>query len=338
MWSEPMLHRKLLSVFAFWGLLALTIAPCPMLATVPITVINLDGAGEGFNDPAAADADSTAGGNAGATLGAQRLAAFQFAANIWAGPIDGSIAIRIAAKMDPQTCSAISATLGSAGAVTAARDFTGALVSGTWYPIALANQLAAADLAPANDDINATFNSAIGTTCPFPDVWYYGLDGNPPGSKLDFVSVVLHEIGHGLGFSTFVDLNSGAKLLGFNDTYMLNLEDHSTGKLYPTMTDAERVAASTDTGDLHWVGASVVSGGTGLSSGRHSPSGHVEMYAPSPNEPGSSVSHFSTSLSPNELMEPFYTGADHTVGLALNLMTDIGYQVQKRRRGQLVGD
>ena len=91
-------------------------------------------------------------------------------------------------------------------------------MAGTWYPVALANALAGSDIDPGGDDIDATFNSSIGTTCPFPSVWYYGLDGNA-GSNIDFVSVLLHELGHGLGFLTFVDLASGAKALGFNDTF-----------------------------------------------------------------------------------------------------------------------
>ncbi len=62
----------------------------------------------------------------------------------------------------------------------------------------------------------------------------------------------------------------------------------------------------------------------GLSAGRD-PSGHLEMYAPNPQESGSSVSHFSTSLSPDELMEPFFTGTTHDVGLAEALMQDIGW-------------
>ena len=30
--------------------------------------------------------------------------------------------------------------------------------------------------------------------------WYFGLDGQPGEDQFDFVSVVLHEVGHGLGF------------------------------------------------------------------------------------------------------------------------------------------
>jgi hypothetical protein len=51
------------------------------------------------------------------------------------------------------------------------------------------------------------------------------------------------------------------------------------------------------------------------------------MYAPNPGEPGSSVSHFSTDVTPDELMEPSYTDANHDVGLALELMADLGWAV-----------
>ena len=43
-------------------------------------------------------------------------------------------------------------------------------------------------------DVIATFNST--PVAP----WYYGLDARPPAGQVDFVSVVLHELGHGLGF------------------------------------------------------------------------------------------------------------------------------------------
>jgi len=297
----------------------------PAEAAATITVVNLDGAGEGFNDPAPPDADSTTGGNLGATLGAQRLLAFQFAANLWGAVLESSVEVRVGARFDPQTCSATSTILGSAGPVTATRDFTGAPQPNTFYPIALANKLSGVDLDPAQDDIGATFNSAVGTTCPFPNVWYYGLNASPPGSKIDFVTVVSHELAHGLGFLTFVDLGTGAKLLGRDDTFMLHLENHSTGERYPDMTDAERVTASTSTGNLDWTGPLVIGNSAGLSAGKLAPSGHVRMFAPNPAQPGSSVSHWDTVLTPNEQQEPSYTGVDHTVGLSRPLLCDIGW-------------
>jgi hypothetical protein len=90
------------------------------------------------------------------------------------------------------------------------------------------------------------------------------------------------------------------------------------------MTNGQRAASAIDTNDLHWVGAAVVANSGVLSSGKHA-SGHVQMYSPNPVEQGSSVSHFSTACSPDELMEPIYTDALHGVSLARHLLTDIGW-------------
>jgi hypothetical protein len=294
--------------------------------TATITVVNLDGPGEGFNDPSPADPLSTAGGNNGPTLGAQRLIAFQFAANIWGSFLSSSVEIRIDANFDSLACTDVSAVLGRAGTSSVHRDFAGAPLANTWFPQALANKFAGTDLFPDASDINATFNSAIGTTCPFPRPWYYGLDANPPGGQLDFVSVVLHELGHGLGFSSFVNLATGAKLFERDDVFSRNLEDHSTAKLYPEMTNAERVSASQNAGNLHWVGAHVLEASSRLTGGVD-PTGHVQMYAPSPQETGSSVSHFDTAVTPNELMEPFYVSPNHDIGLTSELFQDMGWQI-----------
>lgn len=286
-----------------------------------ITIINLDGPGEGFNDPTAA---APVGGNTGATLGEQRLIAFQHAADIWAGLLSSDVEILIDANFDVLGCDASSATLGGAGATTVHRDFTGAPLPNTYYPQALANALGGVDL-HGESDIFSVFNSALGTTCAFPSGWYYGLDENPPGSDIDFATVVLHEIGHGLGFQSFVDPILGGKFLGFDDDYMVHLEDHSTAASFPEMTNSERIAAQKDTNDLHWTGPAVVGAAGFLTSGRDAGSGHVEMYAPNPVELGSSVSHFSTALFPDQAMEPFYTGPLHDPGLALELLVDLGW-------------
>jgi hypothetical protein len=296
----------------------------PVHSSATITVVDLDSASEGFNDSSVPDPDSANGGNNGATLGEQRFIAFQHAADIWGQLISSPVEIRVGARFDQLECDDTSAVLGAAGPNTVHGNFVGAPVQNTWYTQALANSLAAMDLDPSTDDIEAVFNSAIGTSCPFPTVWYYGLDGNPPSGKIDFVTVVLHELAHGLGFISLVDLATGEKLFGFNDIFMRQLENHSTGKRYPGMTNGERVGASKNTDGLHWVGAELVAASGILTDGVH-PTGHVEMYAPNPQEPGASVSHFSPDLAPNQIMEPFYTAANHDVGLALELLQDLGW-------------
>jgi hypothetical protein len=308
------------------GLLASSLVTLVVSATTQaatITIVNRDGANEGFNDPAPV---TPVGGNPATTLGAQRLTAFQFAANLWGALLDSPVEIRVGAKFDPLTCNASSAILGSAGPAAAVSDFVGAPIGKTWFVIALANSLHGSDLSPGADHITATFNSAIGTTCQFPRTWYYGLDAAPPGSQIDLVSVVLHELGHGLGFLTFVELATGKKLKGADDAYMRNLEDHANGKIYPDMTDAERLAASKSTGNLHWVGPQVRAASAVLTSGRVGD--HVQMFAPDPQQPGSSVSHFDTALTPTEVLEPVYTGPRHTPGLALPLFQDIGWSAR----------
>ena len=58
--------------------------PASAQAAATITIVNGDPAGVGFNDPTAV---APVGGNAGATLGQQRLNAFQAAANRWVPPL-----------------------------------------------------------------------------------------------------------------------------------------------------------------------------------------------------------------------------------------------------------
>ena len=302
----------------------LTLFAIGLAQAADIKVINRDGRREGFRDRSAPDVDSAIGGNPGMTLGRQRFIAFRAAASIWAERIQSPVRIRIDARFNPLPCDASQAVLGAAGPNSVHRDFRGARAGKTWYVQALANALAKRDLKPGVSDIDAEFNSTLGTTCAFPDVWYYGLDGLPPGTKIDFVTVVLHEIAHGLGFLSLVDLKTGEKFMGLNDIYMRRLKNTRTGRRYPQMTDRERVRASRSVQALRWTGRRVVAASTLLGDGVDA-SGRVQMYAPRPQEPGSTVSHFSTSLFPNQLLEPNYTGPDHLPDLELPLLRDLGW-------------
>jgi hypothetical protein len=139
------------------------------------------------------------------------------------------------------------------------------------------------------------------------------------------LTVVLHELAHGLGFQTFDDLANGEKLLGLDDAFLLGMQQLGANPSSASaMTDAERVTASESDPDLFWSGANVTAGGSALSAGLIS--GHVRLFAPATQQPGSSVSHYSTALFPNELMEPDYTGPDHDVTMTLALLRDVGWR------------
>ena len=223
------------------------------IAAATITIINQDGAGEGFNDPAAA---APVGGNPGATVGAQRLYVFQYAANIWGGILPSGVGIRVQAKFDPLSCTATSGVLGSAGPVTVWRDFSGAILAGHWYHAALANKLTGFDLDGTGNDISATFNSDIGGATCLPVGWYYGVDGNE-GGQIELLPVVLHELGHGLGFSTTTNGQTGAYLATFPGVFDHFLYDNTLALHWDQMNAGQRVTSGLNCQSLTWDGANV---------------------------------------------------------------------------------
>lgn len=303
------------------ALLALTPAAAHGSATV--VVLNGDGAGEGLNDslPVAA-----AGGNGATTLGQARLQAVEFAASLWASSLTSDVVIEVVVRFDSLGGTPTSATLGFGGPESIYRDFLGAPLAATWYASALADKHAGLDMDGGPEaDLAITFNSDVdGPYVMGSSAFYYGFDATPPDDDIDFLSVALHELAHGLGFGDYLNLSTGAKLLGYDDAFMRHLEHHgATPPDFPSMTDAERLAAFSAEPDLHWTGANGVAAAAALTAGA-SPEGHIEMYGPSPVN-GSSLSHFSTSLEPDNFMEPFYLDVAQDFDLVLALFADIGW-------------
>jgi len=291
-----------------------------------IVINNIDGPGEGFND---ATPVPPVGGNPATTLGQARLNAFQYAAELAGACLVSNVVIQVNAAMNPLACTATGAVLGSAGAVSVLSDFTGAPLPATWYPIALANAMTGVDNDPGFPDISAQFNSSIGTVagCLTGFNWYYGYDSAAPLNTIDFVTVVEHEIMHGLGFASFINVSTGAEFLGLDDVYEANSESHgAVPSTLTTMTNAQRLTAMKTVTDLHWVGAYVQAASGVLSAGKTGT--HVQLYAPATVAPGSTFSHWSTLCTPDQTMEPFYTVPNHSRGLASELFQDIGWVIQ----------
>jgi PA domain/FlgD Ig-like domain len=234
----------------------LTLAVASVTNAATITILNNDGAGEGFNDPTPA---APVGGNPGVTLGQQRLNVFQYAASIWGSLLPSSVTIIVRAQFDPQTCNATQAVLGSAGATEVFANFPGAPLANTWYAVSLANRLAGADLSPANYDINATFNSNLNgqASCLGGIGWYLGYDGLE-GSNIELLPVVLHEIGHGLGFATYVNRTTGAEVgpPTYPDRFERYIRDNALGLTWDNMTAAQRVTSAVSN-NIVWDGPCV---------------------------------------------------------------------------------
>jgi hypothetical protein len=238
-------------------LAGLLLALSPAASRAGFVIVNLDGPGEGFNDPTPA---APVGGNPGTTVGAQRLNVFTKAGQIWDAILQSPITIRVQASFDPLSCTPTSGVLGSAGPNVVDSDFPGAGFPGTWYNGAEANRLSGVDQDPADDDIGAQFNSSVGTAaCLTSRHWYYGFDGNEGATGLDLLTVLLHEFGHGLGFLTLTDETDGSFFgppaqPSIWDRYLMDNVSH---KHWIDMTPAERVASAINTGHLVWDGPAV---------------------------------------------------------------------------------
>ena len=315
--------RRLTSATA--AAVALVLLSSTAAGAATIEVEFLDSAGEGFFD---SDFMVMAPGNPSMTRGGQRQNVVEAAVAYWERALGSGVTITVEMAMDELApCTASGGILGHAGAKWAFKNFPNAPLPSTYYTVAEANSLAGIDL-DAGPDIEAAFNSLVDgdDTCFTTLEWWYGIGTPAPAGKLDFYRVVLHEIGHGLGITTYVDLATGAKPNDSDDVYMRRLEDHSSGKSWPQMTNAERAASAKDTGDLHWIGPAAIALGPHVVSGMGA-GGHPPMYAPATLAPGSSVSHWATGIAPNEFMEPFLTN-DSRDHLTLGLLRDIGWNVK----------
>lgn len=238
---------------------ALVLACCSAgaaLAASTITIVNSNAPSVGFNDPTPAQ---PVGGNSGRTLGAQRLIAFQHAADLWGRTLSSAVPIRVAASFEPLPCDADGAVLGSAGAIEVFSNFPHAPKADTWYPGALASKLAGKDLAsPGEAHISARFNSRLGLfeNCMPGSGFYLGLD-RKAGDQIDLVAVLLHELAHGLGFQNFTDESTGEFFLGTPSIWDYFLVDIRNNKSWVNMKDEERRLSAIGGTTLSWNGERV---------------------------------------------------------------------------------
>jgi hypothetical protein len=188
-----------------------------------------------------------------------------------------------------------------------------------YYPVALAEKIAGQELNPSTDpDIVATFNSNGN--------WYFGTNGTVPLSKMDLVTVVLHEICHGLGFVDTYTSTSGQGAVGLSNIpfiYDLSVVNSSKQSLFSGF-------ASPSTA----MNGQLVSNNLFYNSALAAPSGVLpKVYAPTTFDAGSSIAHLDESSftipgDANNLMTPQIAQQEsiHQPGsITLGMLNDMGW-------------
>ena len=248
--------------------------------------------------------------------------AFQAAVDIFASQIQSSVPIRVTANWTVLGAN----VLGSARATTIFRDFPGAPTPGTWYAAAVAKKLSGTDLTSGSADIVANFNSSFD--------WYLGTDGLA-GSKFDLETVVLHELGHGLGFFGTMNGSGGTGTWGLSgfpvvyDRFAINGLSQSllNTSLFPNPSAA--LGAQLVSNNIFFNGVNALNANTGVV---------PKLYAPGVWAQGSSYSHLDEAMypngSPNSLMTSALAPGEviHNLGpIMRGMLTDTGWTVSTNR-------
>jgi hypothetical protein len=147
--------------------------------------------------------------------------AFEYAISIYEQEISSPVPIVVSATWE----SLDGNILAKGGASSFHKDFNDAIIPEVFYPIALVEKLSGREW---NDEKDADIICSFDSKRP----WYFETDGNTPETKYDFVTVVLHELTHGLGFSGFLNAEDGVGKIntpGNNpsiyDYYIFNLQN-----------------------------------------------------------------------------------------------------------------
>ena len=124
--------------------------------------------------------------------------AFEYAVSIWERSIYSSVPINIHARWESLTEN----MLGHGKPSLFYRNFKSTPQANIYYPVALVEKITGKEYnSPADPDISCSFNNLKS--------WYFGINGKTPETQYDFVTAVLHEIGHGLGISGFFTNENG---------------------------------------------------------------------------------------------------------------------------------
>ena len=246
--------------------------------------------------------------------------AFEYAVGIWESWLISPVPIRINARW--QNLGA--GTLGSTGPkVYRNINFSGSLKANTFYVLPLAEKLARRELNGDQSDIDMTFGSGVN--------WYVGTDMKPRSNRQDFVSTVVHEIGHGLGFTdsfvvegTLGQWGEGYDIPRAYDRYVVNAQGQQliNTTLFPNPSaQLRQQLVSTN---LFFDSPLTRAANNGE---------RAKLYAPSTYRAGSQIAHLDESTYPsgsiNSCMTPFGNSGEVTQNpgpIVFGIFSELGWR------------
>lgn len=232
-------------------------------------------------------------------------ASFAEAVAIWESLITSPVPIRVAAVWSNLPAG----VLGAAGPGYWISNFKGAPNLNVYYPGALAEKLAGSEQgSPEDYEIIAQFNSSAD--------WYFPATGFPAAGQHDFITVVLHELGHGLGFTSTYEMQGSFGSLGsFTEgipfPFDLAIETGVGQNLFQAFNSPSGgLGTALTSEDLFFVDGILAL--------------DARLYAPDTFDDGSSISHLDAGTypqgTPNALMRPFVNSQEvnHDPGPIVN--------------------
>jgi hypothetical protein len=193
------------------------------------------------------------------------------------------------------------------------------------YPVALAEKIAGKSLNKASEgDIVLYVNNTIN--------WYLGTDGKTLSLKYDLVTVVLHELIHGLGFLDSMTAGTTTASYGSSGiptVYDTFVEDQYGRRLTDTLlfkNPSTNLKTAITSGQLYFNGP-LIKNYTTLNNYAIT---KARLYAPSTFDAGSSVSHLdeNSTLEINGLMTPVIDMGEaiHDPGkFTMSILGDLGW-------------
>ncbi|NDF56686.1 MAG: fibronectin, partial [Actinobacteria bacterium] len=198
--------------------------------------------------------------------------AIQAAIDIWAQYFKSNVPINVSISWSRPINDSV---LASASAKNVYANFAGAPDKTLYYSSALANSLAGRDLDVNDPELVIEVSSNAN--------WYFGVDGKCPPRSYDLVSVILHEMAHGLGFmsGSYYDSATGEGRI-LQPTPFDAYAQLPDGRRLIDLPSPSLEAGKAMTSTLYWSGANGIKANNGI---------RPLLFTPAVYERGSSVSH-----------------------------------------------